>query len=309
MKHKDGSLTVEASIVVPVAFVVLLPFLFITRTVYIYDAVRSAAGDTAALMSTVFYLSEKLPESGSLEEQFREKAEETVHTYLPEYTGFMETLSGIAQETGAGIFVKNLALQQVAKYFCNQLLKDQKIPEQGIRGGVKRISYVLSDFFYSKNGKSDLFHLTLLYELSFPFNSRFASLRPVMVSVTGRKFVGQKLAGDADGSGTDNEQNDVSGIYYRIQNGTHYHTASCYLIDKTLSTMTKSEAQTQGYAACVYCKDHVGQVVVVTNGGTRYHAPDCYHIGGQISTITWDEICQHGYQPCQICIGGGEWFG
>ena len=302
-------MTVEASILIPVAFVVILPFLFIIRTVFIYDAVQSAATDAAALMSTVFYLSEKLPEEGELEEEFREKAEETVQTYLPQYQDFVETLSGIAQETGVGLFVKNLALQQVAKYFSNHLLQGQKIPEQGIRGGVKGISYILSDFFYSKSGRTNLFHLTLLYELTFPFSSRFASLRPVMISVTGRKYTGCKLSGDSEQAGSRNEQEDISGIYYRIQNGTHYHTASCYLIDKKLRTVSKSEAQAQGYSACVYCKDHVGNAVVVTDGGTRYHAPDCYHIGGQISAITWDEVCEHGYQPCQICIGGGEWFG
>ncbi len=309
MKHKQGSLTVEASIIVPVAFVVLLPFLFIIRTVYIYDAVQSAASDTAAFMSTVFYLSEKMPESGTLEESFRETAEQAVQTYIPEYQGLMDTLSEIAEETGAGIFVKNLALQQTARYFCDRLLKQRPVLTQGIRGGTKRISYILSDFFYTKNEKTDLFRLTLLYELTFPFNSRFAALRPVMISVTARKYTGCRLSGDTDGEDGEHEQQDVSGVYYRIQNGTHYHTASCYLIDKSLRTMSISEAQAQGYTACRYCKDHIGHVVVATNGGTRYHAPDCYHIGGQISTITWDEICSGGYQPCQICIGGGEWFG
>lgn len=308
MKKKAGALTVEASILVPVAFVVLLPFLFIIRTVYIYDAVQSAAMDTAGLMSTVFYLSEKLPESGELEQTVREKAEAAVQTYIPEYQGFLDTLSGIAQEYGAGLFVKNLALQQVARFFCAHLLQDREMLEQGIRGGTGRISYVLSDFFLEKGGRTDLFRMTLLYELTFPFNSRFATLRPVLVSATARKFLGVSLSGHGS-DGAQSAQEDISGVYYRIQNGTHYHTASCYLIDKTLHTLSLQEAKAQGYTACSYCKDQVGQVVVITHGGTRYHAPNCYHIGSQISILTWDEICQGGYQPCQICIGGGTWFG
>ena len=146
-----------------------------------------------------------------------------------------------------------------------------------------------------------------MYSLDFPFAKRFASLKPVVFSVIGRKYLGQPTRGGA-ASGGDHE-NEAKKIYYRLSAGDHYHLASCYLLDKDTRSMRKDAAVQKGYKPCGYCSTADLAVVAVTAKGKNYHAPDCYHIGGSVTTVTWDDIERLGLLPCEICVGGGGWFG
>ncbi len=307
MKKPVGSLTVEASIVVPIVFVVILPFLFLLRSVYVYDSVQSAVLETTRLMEPLLYLPEKLPEEGESAADISDHEKETADEAVESVDSLITTLESATGETGIESLIQNLALQQVVRFFLNRLLAEKNLGSRGLVDGTDGISYLLSDFELQDAEIENLFRIAVVYQREFPFARRFASLDPVYIQAVGRRFVGQKTQGRSDEDADETEEE--SKIYYRILNGNHYHIASCYLLDKEIRAMSRQEAEQKGYTACRYCGAQYIEQVVVTEGGTRYHVPSCYHVGGASERITWEEIQRMGYLPCSICIGGGEWFG
>ena len=309
MRRWDGSLTVEATFVVPLVFVVILPFLFVLRSVYVYDSVQSAVIETTELMQPLFFLTEKLPDPVSEAPEGTEQAEETAQGALHSFQQLLGTLEQIGQETGVDVLLKNLALQQIAKHFTKDLLEEKKLGQYGLSGGEGSLSFLLSDFLIDHDEYGQLFRIHVRYERTFPFRSTFASLKPVMIHAVARKYVGRPTQGDGSGGGQDAGEESETRVYYRLRNGTHYHLASCYMLDKATSSVSRTTAEARGYQPCGFCHPETLSVVTITEAGTKYHSADCYHIGGSVTQVTWEEIQECGYQPCAICIGGGGWFG
>lgn len=300
--REKGSLSVEASIMIPIVFVVLLPFLYILRSVYLYDSIQSATIETAQLMQPLFYLTEKLPdEIGDIPE--------TTEPDLDDLGSFQDLeglLGRFGDGSGAKTLVWNLALQAAARYFTGRLLEDKQLERYGLSGGVEDLSFLLSDFMIENEEYGSLFRISVNYERDFPFARSFATLKPVWIHVLARKYTGRPTVGSAGAA--DGNENEEEQTYYRLRNGNHYHLGSCYMLDKDVKTISREAALKQGYSACPFCHPESLSQVVITGSGTRFHADWCYHIGGSVSIVTWQEIQEKGYLPCAICIGGGEWF-
>ena len=301
-------MSVEASIVVPVAFLVLLPFLFLIRSVYIYDSVQSATAESAQLLAGLYYLQEKIPEDAgeSGEDEGLETA--VAEGSLSDYRSLVSLIRDKTGLPGAKALLKNLSMQVVLRYLNDQLLKEKKLENMGLTHGTAGISYLLSDFHYEENEYHDLIRIHAAFPLAFPFVSSFASLGPRQVAYVVRKFVGQEARGTGSEEGPGSDETEEP-IYYRLSNGYHYHTADCYMLDKDKRTMPIQQAYEEGYSACSYCHPQNETQVIVTSGGKSFHAAGCYRIGESVTPVTMSEIIAEGYLPCQICIGGGEWFG
>ena len=302
-----GALTVEAAIIVPVIFVLMLPFLYLIRSVYVYHCVSGAMYETAEMMTALCYLQAKTEDADDEETETGNGLLDldALDESLTSMEAMLALVGEVTDETGADVFLSGVAMQQAAQYFMNDLLSEKELEDYGLEGGTSGISYADSDFLCEDAVLDGIYIFCAAYTLEFPFVSDFASLPDVEITVVGRKYIGQETSGTASVT----EESSDDGTYYRIGNGDHYHISGCYLLDKETETMTREEAEARGYSACSKCSADQYTTVVVTEGGIRYHAPGCYHVGGSATLITWDEIVENGYEPCEICIGGGTWFG
>lgn len=300
-----GSLTVEAALVVPLVILLMLPFLYVIRSVYVYDCVHTAVCETAEMLEVLLYLSGKIPTGQEPEgqEPVDEKAEKVIIEQLETYQRVSALISEISGESVASSLIQNAALQQIAGYFIQQLLEDMQLEAWGIDGGMEGISYSMSDFFYEEEGHENLFKIIARYKPEFPFVKSFATLRPVSIQAVGRAYLGQDFTGDESGSG------ETETVWYRIGSGNHYHTADCYLIAKQTQLLPREEAIRRGYMACKACNSESSGLVIVSEGGERYHEKGCHYINPNTIPVHQKEIEEYGYLPCQICIGGGGWFG
>lgn len=306
-KNIRGSLTVEAALVVPFVIVIMLPFLYILRSLYVYDCVRNAVFESAQMLESVLYLSNYIGDSEESTELVAVDEDQTDKEII-EQTGRYEALLGMINSftDGEGIkgLAKDIALQQIVRFLVHELTKDQNLDAWGLEKGALGISYLFSDFFYEEDGREGLFRIVATYQYEFPFVSRFAKMKPIVIQCVGRPFIGKtaevKSAGESE-SGSDGN------VKYKIGNGTHYHLPDCYLIDKETRQISASEALQLGYSRCGTCNP-VGNRVVVTEGGEKYHNADCRHIAPELTAISEEEIQEKGYVPCEICVGGGEWF-
>ena len=303
MKRERASLTVEASLVVPLMLVLMLPFLYLIRTVYIYDSIQSATLESAKVLGTAYYLESLDPGERQEDEEDQTQTGSAVDQ-MASFSSWIENETG---KNGARALMQNLVMQQVLRGLNDHLLEGKALERTGLSKGTTAISYLLSDFHYQTEERGDLIRIIAVYEPDFPFAASFAFLPPAAVKVIVRKYVGQEAKGCHDDIRPEPEEEQA--VYYRLSNGYHYHTADCYMLDKDKRTMSRKEAEAAGYHACVYCHPESLEQVILTSGGKKYHREGCYHIGESITRLTWADIEANGYLPCAICVGGGQWFG
>ena len=300
-----GSLTVEAAIVIPFIIIIMLPFLYILRSLYVYDCVRTAVFESTQTLQNILYLTnvaEDLKEGSEIEEEgMNEEAQEAKNEF--------QSLVGILDEAtgGEGVsgLTKNLALQEIMRFLVIQLTEKQNLEAWGLIGGSERISYFRSKFLYDEEEQTALISVSAVYDFEFPFVRRFAKMEPVEIICVGRAFVGKETQ-EANRFNKSTETGDLN-TKYRIGNGEHYHTLDCYLIDKDLQMMFRDHAIEQGYYECKGCTP-VSDTVVVTKGGDKYHEKNCRYIAPELTPLSEEEIEKSNYSPCEICIGGGGWF-
>lgn len=307
MKRKiKGSLTVEAAITVPVIIIIMLPFLYILRSLYVYDCVRTAVMESAQMLENVLYLTNYIGDSdkdGANAEG--EAVSDEVQGQVEQYDRMLESINEYTGGEGIEGLVQNVVLQQIVRLMVYDLTEEQHLESWGLENGALGISYVRSRFFYEDDNRDALFCISAQYEFEFPFVSSFAKMEPVEIQCIGRAYVG-KPAQVSDIEDTE-KISEKSEVRYRIGNGDHYHTADCYLIAKDIVNISVDEAENRGYIKCRSCKP-AGSTVTVTLKGEKYHTEDCRYIAPNLTIVNENEIEEHGYLPCDICIGGGQWF-
>ncbi len=304
-KKKAASLTVEASLIVPLVLVLFLPFLYVIRSVYVYDCVETAVCETVRQMEPLLYLAEKTDqpegETGDTAEQeeIDSNTETAVGDMLQNYRSFSSLLKSFQHGSGAKALTQQAVLQQLAKDLTARLLERHNLEDWGLKNGLDGISYSLSEFFFDEGSRKSLFAITVCYELDYKPSA------PVYIRTTGRSYTGQDTIGQTV-QGSTAEENETE--WYRLGSGTHYHTRDCYLIAKDVFSLSKEEAVQRGYAACSSCASRTGSTVWVTEGGECYHCEGCRYIQPELTPVTKEDIEREGLLPCRICIGGGEWF-
>lgn len=297
-KHK-ASLTVEAALVTPVFVLALLPFLFILRFHILGAVVEDAMQDIMHELQIESYVlirgSLLGDEDGSEEsaevKELREKGEEM--------SRFLD--SGLLRE-GLQELALDLSLQALLYGKMKDRLEKFDLESFGVRGGMSGLSFAGSRFFFEEEGRDFLIRGELSAELLSPVS--FFAPPPLQIVRTVRVFAGIETAQGSQDPGDENEKDTV----YRIGSGRCYHVRSCYLIDKTVVRMSKTEALSLSLARCQRCGGGNSEEVYMSVGGGSYHAYACGYLFPDLEEISLEEAVGQGLMPCGLCFGSGGHF-
>lgn len=298
-----GSLTVEASIVIPIVVICILPFIYLFRMLLFQVVLEKGLDECMKEMAAEVYVLERIVRLPEYEEEESEVAVEEgklqqVQQLIDEYTKLFE-------EDGWQTKLEELGFEIVGELLLEQRLKDwlasENLTTWGVQGGWDGVSVMKSEFFYSEEGHHYLIKGAVSYEWQNLFS--FWPMKPVTIQRVYHSFVGE----DGQSSEEENKGED-SVIVYRIGEGRCYHKASCYLIRKNVFATTKENAEKAGSSPCERCQPQGETTVYKTKGGTHYHTNDCSYLYPQVSAFTLKEALEKGYSGCGICQGESDYF-
>jgi hypothetical protein len=323
--NRKASMTVEAALVFPLFILIWIPFLYCLKYEILYENLKQNVFNTAQILSSAGYLMEQtgLRDVQNGVYQMENEAEPSEMT---------SAASDWLEQAGeAGSYTADLLR------YCLKILEapgttGQVIGREAWKGAVDEAwklaasavsgkmqpesfwidlgaesspRFAYSRFFYSKSGITDLISVIAYVPVRWPDPFGFFRDQRVYASVQTRAFVGNAWSSV---SNTDNTADDEKKpTYYRIENGTHYHSLDCFLIEKDVVNMSREEALAEGYKPCKACGGGSG-IVYITKGGIRYHMKGCRYLFPDLTELTEEEIESGRYKPCGFCQLGGDWF-
>ncbi len=312
-KSAAGSMVVEASLVVPIFFLAIVPFLYLIR-ITLSQAVLERTLDEAlrsfAVESYVILREDDRPAPDLAEGM------DTAEDIQPDVTEMIEIEDDIrdaARTAGAGLeeegqesLLMDLAGTLYLRQKVLELLSGRDLDSMGIEGGEEGLSFLGSRFFYSESAHRHLLNAQMTVCWSSPFS--FFDPGISTFSRTTHAFTGETNKGLDSGSSSEKEDDDT--IVYRIGQGSHYHQADCFLIDKDIITISVSEAKLMGLSPCKRCRSDlvVTGLVLMTSGGEKYHLSSCGYLYPDLQEMTLEEAVKAGLSPCGICFGSEGYF-
>lgn len=315
----SGSIMVEACMVVPIFFLVMVPFLYLMRmtlcTAMMENALQGAL-EQLAVESYVLMVSNGTEEGDSAEDATSAVAAETdtivsdpaLAAHREELSDLqMEMRSYLASENGSEDLMLDLLGTLYLRGKIQHLLQEEDLGSWGIEGGWSGISLLGSRFFFSESGQDQLMQaaLTIHWEQSFAFWSP----EDTVIYRTTRAFGGTDLL-RAEGTSGETSASSEDETVYRMGQGVHYHQADCFLISKDILTLSAEEAISLGLRACERCrpsKISTG-LVYMTSGGDRFHTASCDYLFPELTALTKEQAERMGLSPCGLCYGGENYF-
>ena len=271
--NTQGSLTVEASLVLPLFLCVVLFFVSFFQVMYIQEQVSLGLWETAKEISQYSYCYEMLTEDSAKENT----------------DGNKTTQLGIGPWIYGG-----LTGQKMRSYLSAGFLNSSCVI-----GGEKGIVYTTRAFEKEKE-----IEITATYKLGLPLLNFVVPAIPMVQRVRTRAFVGT----EAIGLGKEDEDD----IYvYISETGTVYHVSEeCSHISLKIFSVAFAEVEQLRnmsggrYTSCERCvkskKLSTDQGVYVTEDGDKYHRN--LQCGGLKRTVSKVKLSMlSGYPPCIRC--------
>ena len=193
--------------------------------------------------------------------------------------------------------------QQICSTIFKSLQNEGSYADLGISGEI-HLDY--SEFFYSDDTTTDWIGVIAYIPLNWPDPFGFFTDKNIVAGYRLRAFTGLEQDNIAEAGDNQNPDSEAQ-TYYRIGNGTHYHSLSCYLIQKSVQMSSETSAIEQGYKACSRCGGGKG-TVWTTPGGECYHIKGCSSLFPDVAPLSADEFESGVYSPCAICQSEGGWF-
>ena len=300
-----GSMTVEASIIIPLVVICILPFIYLFRMLLFQLILEKGLDECVKEMAAEIYVLERIsvmPEYSDEEEKAEVKRNELeqMQALIDEYTALLEEEGWKEKTEELGFeLLGELLLEQKLKNW----LKSENLNAWGVENGWGSVSVGKSDFFYSQEGH----HYLIKGAVSFNWKKLFSfwNTDTVTLQRVYHSFVGEEANQKGGGEETEDESFEM---VYRIGDGTRYHKASCYLICKNVYTITKSDAEKTGCSPCDRCKPQNEVTVYKTSGGDHYHTDSCSYLYPEVTSLTLEEAISLGYRGCGICQGENNYF-
>ena len=302
-RNLKASLTVEASLVLPMVVICILPFLYLFRMLLFQVVLEKGIDECMKQMAIEMYVLERvsiLPEYSDEEEKEIEQSKmEQLEALIDEYTAFFEEdgWKEKIEEWGYELAGELLFQEKLEGW-----LETEKLDAWGVQGGWSGISVSKSDFLYAEEGH----HYLIKGAVTFEWEKLFSFWQPKSVTVQRvyHCFVGEKTA-----SLEQNEEENTNGVLvYRIGNGTKYHSSGCYLISKNVYTTTRSNAEKTGKEPCERCEPDQAITVYQTKGGEHYHMENCSYLNPNVTSLLLEEAIRLGYTGCGLCQGESRYF-
>lgn len=299
-----GSITVEASLVVPIVVFCILPFIYLFRMLLFQMVMEKGVDECVKQMAVEMYVLERisiLPECDEEEEKEIEQTKvEQVEKIIEEYTAFFEDerWKEEFQEWGYELAGELLLREKLQAW-----LETEKLSAWGVKDEWSGISVSESDFLYTEDGH----HYLIKGAVSFEWMTPFSFWKPKTISVQRvyHCFVGEDWA-IAKEEGEEGDNNDR--VVCLIGNGTKYHSSSCYLINKNVYTSTRSSAEKGGKQPCGRCKPYGSITVYQTKGGGHYHMEKCSYLNPDVISMKWEKAVGLGYTGCGLCQEENRYF-
>lgn len=286
----QGSITVEASLVLPIFILAVVCFFFFFQIILVQETMQSALERTAKYAAEWTYAKTYLPEDEKTEEEEkpgdgRQDGKKQEGENKDRYSG-EDLLSTVLLR---GVFERNL----------NTELVDASC----LKGGVKGILFLSNQL-----ETSEMIHMTISYRFRIPISMFGLRDIPSLQAVDVMPFVGFLGTGSGEKTGSDEEKEEY---VYVTPTGTVYHkSASCSYIKINLSSTTLESVgglrNSSGgkYYPCESCMKHGeqsgGGILFVTPDGERYHnSVSCSKITRTVKEIPLSEV--GGRSPCSRC--------
>lgn len=273
---KQGSLTVEAALVLPIFIFAITAFLSFFQMITIQENLQMGLTETAKAASRFGYVWEDLTEGKGDQSMGRELVNSLV----------------------SGAFFEKELLKYIDR---------EEIDSSCIEGGFKGISFLNSSFM-EENDQIDI-AITYLIRPRVPF-FHFRGY-PMVQRVKTRGFVGtgkEEMSLDTE-KGEEEEQKEE--VVYITETGTVYHgRRDCTHIKLSIRSSSLAEVEflyneNRGrYKRCEICykADTEQQGVYITSDGERYHQYlGCSGLKRTVITIKRSEAA--GKRPCSRCGG------
>ena len=306
----SGSILVEASLVVPIFFIALIPFLYLLRICLSQTVLERALDEALRSLAVESYVILRDTEVSAGETVSGDT--ETIEG-ASELFSMREEMKDTAREGSNGesgddeSLVMDLAGSLYLRQKVMDILSSRDLSAMGIEGGKAGISFLASRFFYSEGTHRHLLHAEMTVRWDSPF--AFVDLGQSTFSRTTHAFSGEKEEG-ADGNEISGKEDGDDTIVYRIGQGIHYHQADCFLIDKNIIRISVSEAELMGLLPCSRCRSDlaVTGLVCMTSGGDHYHMSSCGYLFPDLRSMTLTEALEAGLSPCGLCYGSEGYF-
>lgn len=283
-KKVTASITVEATLIMPIFLFALVAFLFFFQIFQLQEDIQESITRVSKVASQYGYVYEYLQNTSNVEEtkQQEEKTQETA----------------AAKQAVQGFIDGSLFKLQFLEY-----MKTRK-NDNCIVGGLQGISFLESSFM--KQDKD--IEVIAVYTVKIPV--LFFNLKPfrVVQRVHSRAFVGRSLLEGVDtGEGTGE---DTDEYVYITRTGTKYHNDyNCTYLNVKLTTVKgsaiaeKRSSDGSKYYPCESCMSGTCKdsgTYYITKYGNRYHASSkCNKIERDITKIKKSEV--GGRTPCSKC--------
>lgn len=267
---KRGSMTVEASIVLPLflfAMVTMtMPFSMMNRQRQVQAVVESVCEDLCRLAYVGYELEEKKTE-----------------IKLP--------------EDGIELDFNMDGLEEGAMMAYAQVQVRRKLDG----GRVRKLSLMKSEFM--EDGET--IHLVANYEMALPFPVLGMPAIPMTSASCRRAWIG-KDGGWLDGTAGDGDDE----IVYVGKSSTRYHESrTCHYLYNQLTGVSREEIESQRnadgkkYHPCAVCGGGTGGQVFIMKSGTSYHgSSSCTAIIAYVKAVRKSEVAHLG--GCSYCTGG-----
>ena len=309
VKILDGSMTVEAALLLPFMIFALTGMLFLIQVMNIQQKVQYALMKTAWEASEYAVVYRDFQENETEEQTAVGKATKTTEGKMEksdEATGEGKDEATQTQELVSKLLSGSFFAATMSKY-----LDRDELENSCVLGGIWGIQYIDSSFFE----RSEEIEVVAGYQIKIPLPLVSFTSFPIRQRAVSRGFVGSKSwdrAEEQEGEGQEEDpsQNNSERVYV-TKTGTKYHCRrDCTYLQLTIKDVLFQEvgqlrnASGAIYYPCESCvgQEHVPEKVFLTEYGTRYHALlSCSKLKRTIYETDKEEAVKEGKTPCSKC--------
>lgn len=328
LRRQKGSLTVEASLVLPIFICAILTIGFLTKIVYTHEVIQhgiTEAANEMASSSYLYYISGSYDIDDTLSsnlEEKKQKSEVNINNIVDCSKELYDCIGEIKAESkdsykdivdypkdkiiGLASSIVKDELDKEKTYIGNSIIK-QYIKKYGLTDSrLKKLDIDGLDFsqssYLSSNQDIDVI---VKYKVNIPLPIKIVNNIPIVQRATTRAWLGGNK--DADALASDNEDiEDKNKKVYVSKKGSSYHRYGCYHIFKEFEALDLQEAKKLGLQDCEKCYPPLESDYRYTvfkssriNDG-KYHKEGCTHLFKDIIEIDLEEACKK-YRPCKTC--------
>lgn len=279
--NMEGSLTIEAALVLPVFFYFMLFFLFYIQIFTTQERLQSAISAMGLELSKTEYI--------------RQDFETTQDALSFDFSIFSE-LEGLGITEMAEAYLSEAILKQYSKKYMNR----KEINHSFIKNGFQGIRFISSPV-----EEGDFFDIIVSYEIELPIS--LFSFEPI--SMLQRTRVRNWTGCQVQPAYQAETEEGVEAIVYITATGTVYHgKEDCSHIKLSVTSVqgipyNLRNSNGAKYYPCESCcegKTNELDTYYITKDGTRYHTRrDCSRIKRSVTAITISEIGSR--TPCKRC--------